>query len=94
MLLTPIHHSETKPTPLATWPMDVGMVVAWLVQLSAVLGLPLLFAPADPGDALIRWTVRLSLLYYAAAAMLMLRCGSADWRAEDGRGRLCAGAGL
>lgn len=90
MLLTPTDQSETAPTrwPLATRPMDVCMIVVWLVQLGAVLVLPCLMLPDDPSDALIRWTVRLSLLYYAAAAVLMLRCGSADWRAENGRGRL------
>ena len=82
------HQSGARPDPMATALMDVCMLAAWTAQLAAVSVLPWLLVTSDPGDALIRWTVRLSLLYYAAAAILMLRCGSADWRAESGRGRL------
>src|SRR5204863_7801685 len=40
-----------------------------------------LSAAADPGDRLTRDTVRLALVYYAAAATLMLRPGPRAWRA-------------
>jgi len=43
---------------------------------------------ADPGDALTRNTIRLSLAWYAAALFLMMRLSPADWRAATLLGRL------
>jgi hypothetical protein len=66
------------------------LTAAWGVLLAAALGLPWLLHPADPGDALIRNTIRLALLYYAMALNLMLWLRRADWAAAPGRrARLC-----
>jgi hypothetical protein len=43
---------------------------------------------ADPGDALTRNTIRLSLAWYFAALLLMLRLSPADWRGAAPLGRL------
>jgi hypothetical protein len=59
----------------------------WLALLAALLTVPHLTAASAPGDALIRDTIRLALLYYGVAAALMLRLRPAEWQA-DGRGRL------
>jgi hypothetical protein len=67
--------------------LPILLTAAWGVLLAAVLGLPWLLHVADPGDALIRNTIRLSLLYYAVALNIMMRLPSAEW-AATGRGRL------
>jgi hypothetical protein len=59
----------------------------WLLLLGAVLAQPALTSSA-PDDELIRNTIRLSLLYYAAALNLMLWLRPADWPAATPRGRL------
>jgi hypothetical protein len=66
----------------------VVTVAVWAVLLLAALAGPWLLSVADPGDAVTRWTVRAALLWYAAAAILMLRLGPTDWRAATRRGRL------
>jgi hypothetical protein len=62
-------------------------VALWLGLLAALLAVPFLTAASAPGDALIRDTIRLALLYYGVAAGLMLRLRPAEWQAE-GRGGL------
>jgi hypothetical protein len=56
----------------------VGSVGLWALLLAAAVGVPLL-GSSDPGDSLIRNTIRLSLVYYAAAAVLLLQMQPADW---------------
>lgn len=60
---------------------EAVLAAAWVGLLAAVF---LLAPPADPGDFLIRGTVRVALLGYAAAASLLLWPGG-SWRI----GRLC-----
>jgi hypothetical protein len=62
--------------------------LAWLVLLSAVLCWPHLTQSATLGEDLTRNTVRVSLLFYAAAAVLMLRLQPGEWDATTARGRL------
>jgi hypothetical protein len=64
------------------------MIVAGAVLLTAVLTLPWICFSADVGDALTRFSVRLALVYYAAALTLMLLLQRAEWSAARGRGRL------
>jgi hypothetical protein len=70
---------------LSALPMLVA--AAWGVLLAAVLGLPWLLHSTDPGDALIRNTIRLALLYYTIALNIMLWLQPVEW-AATGRGRL------
>jgi hypothetical protein len=58
----------------------------WLVLLAAVLATPYASQSPTLGDDLIRNTVRVSLLYYAAAASLMLLLRPAEWTARSSRG--------
>jgi hypothetical protein len=44
--------------------------------------------PADPGEALTRNTIRLALLWYAAALALLLLLSLGDWTAQTSAGRL------
>jgi hypothetical protein len=60
------------------------VIVAWGVLLAGVLAWPALGMTSDPGDTLIRYTIRLSLAYYALATGLMLFLAPAEW---DGFGR-------
>jgi hypothetical protein len=60
----------------------------WLSLLIAMFVAPGLTATADPGDDLTRNTVRLALLYYAAALTLLLSLTSADWASSSRRVRL------
>jgi hypothetical protein len=66
-------------------------IALWAVLLTAVLLSPGLRVRADPGDDLIRNTIRLSLAYYAAAAGLMLFLTPAEWNGTDrgGLARWC-----
>jgi hypothetical protein len=57
------------------------LAAAWVALLATVF---LLAPPSDPGDFLVRGTVRVALLYYAAAVSLLLWPGG-SWRAA----RLC-----
>jgi hypothetical protein len=57
------------------------------VLLGAIFLAAPLLPPADRGEALTRNTVRLALVYYAAAAGLMLRLRPGEW-AGAGRGAL------
>jgi hypothetical protein len=62
-------------------------ILAWGLLLGVVLILPALTDSAAPGDDLTRHTVRLALLLWAAAAVLMLSLAPDEWAAV-GRGRL------
>ena len=63
-------------------------VLLWGALLALVLAWPRLTASPTAGDDLTRHTVRLALLYYAAALTLMIRMRRPDWLARSGRGRL------
>jgi hypothetical protein len=67
---------------------DLVMVASWLVLLAGVIALPYATQSPTLGDDLIRFTIRLALVYYVLAASLMLRLPAGDWRASAGRGRL------
>jgi hypothetical protein len=56
--------------------------------LALVLVLPSLTNSPTLGDAVTRNTVRLALLYYAAALTLMMRLRPHEWLARSGPGRL------
>jgi hypothetical protein len=75
---------------LARWVVPAAAVV-WLVLLAAVIALPYLGHSPSLADDLTRNTVRLSLLYYAGAAALMTRLGSADWAARSAAGAAARG---
>jgi hypothetical protein len=63
------------------------VIASWGLLLAAVLAVSC-WLRADPGDDLVRWTVRLALAYWAAAVALLLSLGPGERRAESGRGRL------
>jgi len=65
---------------------SAALVASWCVLLGAVLARPSLFPSADPGDDLTRDTVRVALLSYGAAAVLMLLLRPGDWDARTPRG--------
>lgn len=65
-----------------------AVVVGWAVLLSAILGLPFLTGSDSAGDNLIRNTIWLALVYYAAAAWLMLYLERGDWSCPTAPGRL------
>jgi hypothetical protein len=76
--------SVSRPRPV----FAAALIVLWAVLLALVLAWPSLTDSPTPGDDLTRNTVRLSLLFYAAALTLMMRLRSEDWRVESGRGQL------
>ncbi|MBL8797092.1 MAG: hypothetical protein JNM56_24540 [Planctomycetia bacterium] len=65
-----------------------AFTAVWFVLLAALVAHPLLTDAATFGSDLIRNTIRLSLLYYAPAAALLLLSRAADWRAFSPRLRL------
>jgi hypothetical protein len=67
--------------------VNVMAVAIGAAALALVIGMSATLA-ADRGDALIRNTVRLSLVWYLAAVCQMLWLGPADWRAESQRGAI------
>ena len=67
--------------------LDAAMVAAGAILLVGVIGLSLAVA-GDVGDVLTRNTVRLSLAWYAAALLTMLRLRSRDWSAATSLGRV------
>jgi hypothetical protein len=71
-------------------PIVLGGV--WFALLAVVFLAPSLFQRNDPGDDLIRNTVRLSLLYYAVAVCLMMRLRPKDWNASEVWGRTARAA--
>jgi hypothetical protein len=78
--------SRRQPEPAAR--LVAPAVLVWAALLALVLALPSLTGSSDPGDDLTRNTVRLSLLYYAAAVTLMLFLRPDDWLGRTGRGAL------
>lgn len=74
--------SQRRPAPAVLF-----VTVAWFVLLGAVLALPWVAGSAEPGNDLIRNTIRLALLYYVVALNIMLWLRPAEW-AATGRGRL------
>jgi hypothetical protein len=64
------------------------LVLTWAALLALVLAWPALTDSPTAGEDLTRNTVRLSLLFYAAALTLMLWLRPGDWAATTGRGRL------
>lgn len=67
---------------------DSAVVALWLVLLASVIALPYVTRSPTLGDDLIRFTVRLALVYYAAAVTLMLLMRADECPATAGRGRL------
>jgi len=53
--------------------LSSAIIVLWFPLMAAVLAAPSLFALEQPGDFLIRNTVRVSLIYWAVAVVLMMR---------------------
>jgi hypothetical protein len=66
-------------------PSILAATVLWLGLLAAALAGPYLTRSPSLGDDLIRNTIRLALLYYAAAAALMLRLRPGEWTGRRGR---------
>jgi hypothetical protein len=83
-------HAATHPSSRVRRPAvaDLLVVGSWALLLAAVLATPWWIHPDVAGDDLVRHTVRLALVYWAAALALMIYLRPADWRAEHGRGRL------
>lgn len=71
--------------------LDGLAVLVWTALLAAVLAGPVLTQSSTLGDDLIRWTIRLSLIYWTLAVTLMLLSRPEDWRADSVRGRLARG---
>jgi hypothetical protein len=67
------------------WPVLVGTAL-WLILMAAVLITPYAVPSPTPEDDLIRYTVRVALLYYTAAGVLMLLLKPEEWTARSGRG--------
>jgi hypothetical protein len=63
-------------------------VFLWASLLALILAWPRLTESPTAGDDLTRHTVRLALLYYAAALTLMLRLQRREWLARSRRGQL------
>jgi hypothetical protein len=68
-------------------PLDAGLLVVGAALLSVVILVSLAFA-ADAGVALTRGTVRLSLCWYFATLLLIMRLDRGDWPATTAAGRL------
>jgi hypothetical protein len=66
---------------------DAAVVGGGVCALALILCGSIL-APGQLGETLTRNTVRLSLAWYAAALLIMLRLQPADWLATSGPGRL------
>ncbi|HKI31688.1 MAG TPA: hypothetical protein VKA46_07460 [Gemmataceae bacterium] len=80
MSVLPQRHPSARLVALA--------FLVWAVLLALVLVLPSLTASPTAGDDLTRHTVRLSLLYYAAALTLMLRLRPHECLGKSGWGPL------
>lgn len=69
--------------------MPVALAIsAWLALLAAILCIPSLIHSPTLGDDPTRNTVRLTLLYYAVAASLILLLRPDEWAGLSGRARL------
>lgn len=66
----------------------LGAIALWAVLLAVILVYPYAAHSDSLGDDLIRNTVRLSLLYYAASATMMLLLRRDEWAAATPRTRL------
>jgi hypothetical protein len=71
-----------------TRPFDWLLPLTWLAALGATIAYPYLTGSSSLPDDLTRFTVRLALVYYAAAATLMLLLRRNEWAADSGLGRL------
>ncbi len=81
-------HASTAP-PSRSVPVPALAVGLWLVLLLLVLALPRLVGSTnDRGEDLIRGTIRLSLLYYAAALNVLLWLSPTAWREQTPAVRL------
>jgi hypothetical protein len=80
--------SVSRGQPESSARRVAAAILVWAALLALVLAWPSLTASATAGDDLTRNTVRLSLLFYAAALTLMMRLRPGDWAAATGRGRL------
>ena len=67
---------------------DALAFLVWLLLLASILITPYAVHSPTLGDDLVRSTVRLALVYYAAAASLMLVFRSRDWLGWSATGRL------
>ena len=67
---------------------EASLDIFWLVLLGLAIALPILTASPTLADDLVRYTVRVSFLYYALTVNLMLWLGPADWQAVSRPGRL------
>jgi hypothetical protein len=61
--------------------VEILLVGCWSALLAGLLIAPSVLSSSNPGDDLIRNTVRLALLFYLLAAVLMLSLDSPGWRA-------------
>lgn len=59
----------------------------WLALLIGVLAAPVAVQTADVGEAWTRNTIRLSLVFYGVAAVVMPGMSATDWAAQSSRGR-------
>jgi hypothetical protein len=68
--------------------LDLMLATLGLGSLAAVLAMPFRLNAEERGEALTRHTVRLALVYYAAALTLMLLLRPGQWDAVSPRARL------
>jgi hypothetical protein len=64
------------------------LVIVWIFLMAL---LPAVWPSADRGSELIRYTIRLSLVHYFIAAILLLRAKITDWKANTRIIRLARG---
>ncbi len=93
--------NSEMPVPItrSTWKLHLLplLTAAWVVLLGMVFLAPRFFSSVDVGELLTRNTVRVALLYYLAAVLLMLRLDRLGWRTITPLGkaaRLCWTLGL
>jgi hypothetical protein len=63
------------------------LIGLWLALLDGIVIVPWITRDADAGYDLIRYTVRLSLLFYAVAIVTMLWLRQDEWAASSSRGQ-------
>src|SRR5690349_16809816 len=78
--MNPLPFLQTRSVFLAT--------AVWIISLTVLLSTPYLTGSPTLGNDLTRNTVRLTLVYYAGAASLMVLLRQGDWAAGSGRCRL------
>jgi hypothetical protein len=81
---------EPHPIPPRPWfdKSATAAILLWLILLAAILTTPSLTNSESAGDDLVRNTVRLSLLYYAGAASLIMLMRRDEWVGSSVRGSL------